>query len=94
MMKQTSPIEILFQVILKLKNPQEARAFFSDLLTKKEIEELSKRWQTVRMLDSNIPYSIIEKQTGLSSTTIARISKWLNNGKGGYRLILNRLHRH
>ncbi|MCX6778926.1 MAG: YerC/YecD family TrpR-related protein, partial [Candidatus Magasanikbacteria bacterium] len=63
-----------------------------DLLTQKEIEKMGNRWQAAKMLDSNISYSIIEQQTGLSSTTVARISKWLNTGKGGYRLMIDRLH--
>ena len=42
------------------------------------------------MLDKKVPYEEIEKETGMSSTTIARIQKWLVNGMGGYRLILNR----
>ena len=35
----------------------------------------------------------IEKETGMSSTTIARINKWLTNGMGGYRLILKRIYK-
>jgi len=91
-MNQNQLTKNLYQAILKLKNPEEAQAFFRDLLTAKEITEMGKRFQAAKMLDSNIPYSIIEQQTGLSSTTIARISKWLNEGKGGYRLIIDRLH--
>lgn len=43
------------------------------------------------MLDNKIQYEIIEKETGMSSTTIARISKWLNHGMGGYKFMLKRL---
>lgn len=65
--------------------------FFRDLLSEKEITELSKRWQVAQMLDKNIQYTKIQEATGLSSTTVARISKWLNEGMGGYRLILDRM---
>mgnify|MGYP000583688053 CR=1 FL=1 len=81
----------LFKAILQLKNIQEARKFFRDLLTVKEILEFSKRWKAARMLYKRIPYSKIEKETGLSSTTIARVQKWLKRGMGGYRLILKRM---
>jgi len=84
----------LIKVILALKNESEVRKFLRDLMTESEIIEFSKRWQAVQMLDKNISYSKIVKETGLSSTTIARISKWLKNGTGGYRLMLNRLHHH
>jgi len=86
--------EDLLRVILSLKNVNEAKKFFRDLLTEAEIIEFAKRWQAARMLNYKIPYSKIEKVTGLSSTTIARVSKWLNKGKGGYKLMLKRINSH
>ena len=83
--------EDLFKVILKLKNVRETKRFFRDLLTSEEIIEFSKRWQTAKMLNKNISYEKIEKETGLSSRTIARISKWLNKGMGGYKLMLKKI---
>ena len=84
----------LFRVILSLKNILEARKFFRDLLTEAEIIEFSKRWQVAQMLDKGISYTEIVEKTGLSSTTVARISKWLKKGMNGYRLILNRFSHH
>ena len=84
----------LLKAILVLKNINEAKKFFRDLLTEQEIIEFGKRWQVAQMLDKKIPYSIVEKETGLSSTTVARVSKWLNKGMGGYKLILKRLNSH
>lgn len=84
--------ENLLKAILSLKNTAEAKKFFRDLLTEQEIIEFAKRWQAAIMLNQRIPYSVIEKKIGLSSTTVARISKWLNGGMGGYKLIINRLH--
>lgn len=83
--------EDLLKVILALKNGKEAKDFLRDLLTEKEILELGNRWKAARMLDDKIPYAEIIKETGLSSTTIARISKWLKNGKGGYKTMLKRI---
>ena len=84
----------LFRAILALKNINEANNFFRDLLTEQEIIEFGKRWQAAQMLNARTVYSSIEKKTGLSSRTIARISRWLNKGAGGYRLILQRLNSH
>ena len=83
----------LIEAVLALKDGKEARMFFHDLLTEKEILEMGNRWKAARMLDKKIPYSEIIKETGLSSTTIARISKWLKNGLGGYELMLKRISR-
>lgn len=80
----------LIDVLVSLRTNDEAKKFLRDLLTEKELLEFGKRWRVAKMLDQGIPYTEIESETGLSSTTIARISKWLQNGKGGYRTMLNR----
>lgn len=81
----------LYQAILSLKNEKEAQKFLRDLLTEAEIKEFANRWKVAQMLDSKIKYDVIEKETGMSSTTIARISKWLNTGTGGYKFMLKRI---
>lgn len=81
----------LFAAILTLKDLDEARRFFRDLLTEEEIKEFANRWQVAQMLARKVPYTQIEKQTGMSSTTIARTAKWLNLGMNGYKTIISRL---
>lgn len=84
-------IDDLFRAILSLNNTKECKQFFRDLLTEEEIAEFANRWKVAQMLEKKISYEAISKETKMSSTTIARISKWLNNGMGGYKLMLNRL---
>ena len=81
----------LYKAILLLKSEEECKKFLRDLLTEKEIKEFTNRWKVARMLDKKISYEKIEKQTGMSSATIARVHKWLTKGKGGYKLMLKRL---
>lgn len=85
-------IKQLINAILALENPDEARRFLRDLMTEKELVEFSKRLQAAEMLYKDVQYNAIEEKTGLSSTTVARVSKWLKGEEGGYRTILNRLH--
>lgn len=84
----------LIQAILAIETEDEARRFLRDLMTEKEIEEFSKRLKAAEMLNNKISYSVIEKETGLSSTTIARVAKWLNGKEGGYQTIINKLNHH
>ena len=84
----------LFEAILRLKSVAEAKRFFRDLLTEEEIIEFGKRWQAARLLAKKTSYSEIIEKTGLSSTTVARVSKWLNQGMNGYKLMLKRLNSH
>ncbi len=86
----TRDITDLFETILSLVSLPEAKAFFRDLLTETEIREFSLRFKAARMLELGIPYVEIQKQTGLSSTTVARISKWLTSGMKGYKIMINR----
>lgn len=81
----------LYKAILVLRSEDECKKFLRDLLTEAEINEFSNRWKVARMLNEKIDYETIARKTGMSSTTIARISKWLNNGMGGYKLILKRI---
>ncbi len=84
----------LIEAILSLETADEAKLFLRDLMTSGEIEEFAKRLKTAEMLVNKIPYSTIEKETGFSSTTVARVSKWLNSGTGGYKGIISKLHHH
>jgi TrpR-related protein YerC/YecD len=81
----------LFGAILKLRNVDEARRFFRDLLTENELVEFGQRWKVARMLAGLAPYTRISQETGMSSTTIARVHKWLKKGMGGYKIVLERL---
>lgn len=81
----------LFKAILTLQTENECRRFLRDLLTEAEIKEFANRWMVTQMLDKKIPYEDITKETNMSSTTIARINKWLTNGTGGYKLMLKKL---
>lgn len=76
---------------MKIKTIKEAEQFFRDLLTLQEINEISRRWQAVLLLDKGLSYREITKTTGHSTTTVSRIAHWLNFGEGGYRLMLKRI---
>ncbi|MBR6769438.1 MAG: TrpR-like protein, YerC/YecD [Clostridia bacterium] len=80
----------LFNAILSLQTAEECEAFFEDLCTIKEIQDLSQRFQVAKMLSEKKNYQDISKATGASTATISRVNKCLMYGKGGYRLTLNK----
>ena len=80
----------LLRTVIELQTTGEARRFFRDLLTEDEIRMIIARWQVARALAAGRSYREIEEETGLSSRTIARISRWLQRGEGGYRLAIRR----
>lgn len=86
--------KFLIKAILMMDTPDDVKLFLRDLLTEGEIKEFAKRLKTAKMLLEKKSYSVIEKETGFSSTTVARVSKWLNSKQGGYKKIINRIHHH
>lgn len=83
--------DALFGAILKLNDLKEVRGFFRDLLTANEIIEFGQRWKVAQMLSKRVSYAKIVRETGMSSTTIARVHRWLKKGMGGYKLALKKL---
>jgi len=81
----------LFDAILTLETRDEAAAFFRDLCTRRELEEMRSRWAVVRLLaEGSQSYREIHDLTGVSTATITRINQWLKHGTGGYQLIVDR----
>ncbi len=67
----------IITVLSKLDDKTDVYNFLRDLLSEKEIVEFSRRFEVALMLWDNISYTKIEEKTAMSSTTIARISKYL-----------------
>lgn len=86
--------QFFYNSFLQLQTEDEVRRYLRDLLTAQEIEEFCERLAVANMLNQQLTYVEIAKRTSMSSTTIARISKWLKGGRNGYRLVLDRLHHH
>lgn len=84
----------LVEMILSLETAGEARRFLRDLLTETEITSLAKRIRAAELLSQGAMYSYIEEITGLSSTTVARVSKWLKGKERGYQTVFNKVHHH
>lgn len=78
----------LLKAMLGFKSAKTLEHFLRDLLTEKEIAELRGRWLAAQMLHQGHNYKVICKKTGLSSATVARVSKSLKQGWGGYRKAL------
>lgn len=63
-------------------------ALLADLCTAREITEMAQRLDVAARLKKGQPYALIQKETGASATTVARVSKSLQYGEGGYELIV------
>ncbi len=80
----------LFQAILEIRSYDEAANFFRDLLTIAELNEFANRWQMVKRLIRGESYLSIAEKLNVSTTTVTRVSHWLNKGMGGYKTVASR----
>ena len=83
--------DLLVRAFLSLKTEEECKAFLEDLLTTREVLDLSQRLLVARLLDRQQVYSEIAKETGASSATISRVNRCYTYGAGGYTTILPRI---
>lgn len=89
--KITDDKNFLFECILSLESVEECYAFFEDLCTTREVEEMSKRIRAARMLSENSVYTEVVSETGLSTATISRVNRCLKEGSDGYTTVLERV---
>lgn len=85
---RTPEVENLVYALAKLDDPDTVFALLEDMCTIREIKETSQRLDVARLLAAGKSYSAIEQITGASATTIARVSKCLSYGSGGYTAAL------
>ena len=90
-MKHSEALDQLFQSFLKLETVDECYAYFEDLCTIKELNDMSQRLEVAILLDQGLSYQKISEQVDVSTATIGRVSKCLNYGPGGYKTILKKL---
>lgn len=80
-----------YKAVLSLNTVEECSAFFNDICTIQELEALAQRMEVAIRLNNKESYIDINKQTGASTATISRVSKYLNYGAGGYEIALERI---
>ena len=85
-------VDDLAAALASLGTPAEARALLADLCTPAEVRSLAERWHVARLLDAGErTYREIHDATGVSTTTIVRVARFLRQESNrGYRLLLDR----
>ena len=81
----------LYKAILTLKTVDECKMFFDDLCTVTELQAIEQRYQVATYLSQGMIYNDILEKTGASSATISRVNRSLQDGKGGYAVVFERL---
>ena len=82
---------LLFIKITKLKNIQEVKDFFEDLLTESEFVMIIRRLEIAKLLLDELPYWQIRQELGVGYDTIKLVRNKLVNGAGGYERFIREL---
>ena len=82
-----SKIDALYQLIAETTDPEDIRALFDDLCTRKEIENMAERIFAARLLMEGNTYNQVIAQANISSATLSRVSRCVQYGKGYSKLL-------
>ena len=84
-------IDDLAAVLAAIDDKAQARAFLADLCTPAEVHTLAERWHVAQLLDAGqMTYREIHEATGVSTTTIVRVARFLRQENNeGYRALLD-----
>ncbi len=86
---ENEDVKKLFEVILKLETLVECDDFFTDLFTTKELMAFAQRLKSAELLLKNYTYEEVIKNVNISSATLSRVSKCVQEGNG-YKNILKK----
>jgi len=78
-------MDMFCNVLADLKTKEAVRDFLKDLLNRQERIMLIRRLLIAEMLEEGKTYREIIKKLSCGSPTIARVERWLNFGRMGYK---------
>jgi len=81
----------MYEAILSLQTVDECKRFFDDLCTKTELSAMEQRFEVAACLNDGMIYNDILAEVGASSATISRVNRSLQDGKGGYSVVFERM---
>ena len=77
----------LFDTILRLRTREDCAAFFADLCTDKEVENMASRLAAAKLLLEGKTYLQVIDSVEISSATLSRVSRCVRHGTGYTRMI-------
>ena len=91
-MKNTNTYLDLETAFTLLDTSKDVKDFLIDLCTPAELRAIGERWHVAQILDSSEKsYREIQAETGVSTTTIGRVARFLRDEPhGGYRAVLDK----
>ena len=79
--------EALYRLLAETTDPEDIAALFDDLCTLKEIENMAERLYAARLLLEGNTYNQVMAQAEISSATLSRVSRCVQQGRGYSKLL-------
>ena len=86
---QKQKIADLCAILTQVEDPKDMQALLEDLCTQKEVENMAERIFAAKLLLEGKTYNEVVSQSSISSATLSRVSRSLQNGTG-YKKQLNK----
>ena len=77
----------LYELIAEIRDPEDIRALFDDLCTRKEVVNMAERVFAARLLMEGNTYNQVMAQANISSATLSRVSRCVQYGSGYSKLL-------
>ena len=84
---QKQKISDLCTLLTQLENPKDMYALLQDLCTEKEIANMAERAFAAKLLLQGMTYNEVVSQANISSATLSRVSRSIQQGSGYKKLL-------
>ena len=90
--KQTTKenMDELFSLVAKINDASDVEKLFLDLCTFTEVEQMATRLKCAKLLKSGLTYTQVMEEANISSATLARVSRCVSHGSGGYNSVIDK----
>ncbi|MCU0822125.1 MAG: trp operon repressor [Spirochaetes bacterium] len=82
-------IKEISKILAKTDNEKIIEKFLESILTEKEINDISSRWELVKMLDEGVSQRKISEKLGLSLCKITRGSRELKKRDSSFKKMID-----
>lgn len=72
----------LYETLLKLNSIEDFRKFFDDLCTRKELDAMTQRVRSAKLLLNGETFEKIIEKTDISSATLSKVNRCVKYGQG------------
>ena len=79
--------QALYRLLARIEDPEDVAALLADMCTVKEVDNMAERLFTAKLLLSGCTYNQIMAQADISSATLSRVSRCVQQGRGYSKLL-------